>query len=49
MTTFYQPQQQNNKQPPPRRINLAIPIVAPPESNQNQTKTINSPTTASTN
>jgi len=49
MTTFYQPQQQNNKQIPQRRMNLAIPIVAPPESNQSQQKTINSPTTASTN
>lgn len=49
MTTFYQPQQQNNKQLPPRRMNLAIPIVAPPESNQSQSKTVNSSNTASKN
>lgn len=37
MTTYYQPlQQTTQQQPPPRRVNLAIPIVAPSESNQQQ-------------
>lgn len=37
MTTYYQPQLQQQKQPPPRRVNLAIPIVAPPpETNLQQ-------------
>lgn len=56
MTTYYQPQQQPQQQPPPRRVNLAIPIVAPPpELNQPQgnlktnLSTTPPPATASTN
>lgn len=51
MTTYYQPQAP--KQPPPRRVNLAIPIVAPPELNQQHASKANPsqtpPPTATTN
>lgn len=53
MTTYYQPQAP--KQPPPRRVNLAIPIVAPSELNQQQHASKSNPsqtpppTAASTN
>ncbi|VVC26892.1 Btz domain [Cinara cedri] len=42
MTTYYQPQAP--KQPPPRRVNLAIPIVAPSEHNQQQHASKSNPT-----
>lgn len=46
MTTYYQPQQQPQQQLPPRRVNLAIPIVAPPAEHiqQGTSKTSLSPT-----
>lgn len=49
MTTYYQPQPQTSQQPPPRRVNLAIPIVAPPEHGVSKSSPIPAQTTSSTN